>query len=241
MKKKILFFILALIIIAIIALVVIYFYCKNRVNIVTSLNQKMEELNSVEECNMYIKQTDQEYGYMERYLLNDSEKIVSYYNDVQTKYTDVIDSSLVYSYLEDSRNGNKLMCIANYDDVFEEYLEEDESENEPIDENTSIISKFVETIEDGFDTKISTTNIDGKECYVVEQYNETDRHSIIYVDKKTYTPYKLEFIEDGKIVVSIEYKYDVVTEDDVKPLNTKEYILVTLDEFNSYNFTDIMY
>lgn len=231
MKKKILLIILIILLISVVILTILYINGKKKTSIIIQFSQKMMELNSSLENNFYLKQSGQEYGYFERYIFNGKGKIVTYYNETQIKYTDILEPSKTISYLEDYKNGRKIMCISPYQDDFEDSPEDSQGED-----NFSTISEFFEIINIGLTTKISSTNIDGIDCYKISPEGDLEGTSTMYVDKRTYLPYKIDINSDGKEVTVFEYKYGIVTENDVKELNADEYELVTQEEFDNYNF-----
>ena len=233
MKKKIILIILILLIIAVVITTILYINGKKKTSIILQFSKKMMELNSNLDNNFYLRQSEQEYGYFERYIFNGKGKIVTYYNETQIKYTDILDPSKTISYLEDYKNGKKLMCISPYEDESEDFSDDSQDED-----SFSKLSEFFETINIGLTTKISATSIDGVDCYKITPEGDLEGTSTIYADKSTYLPYKIDINSDGKNITVFEYKYGVVTENDVKELNADEYELVSQEEFDSYNFSE---
>ena len=77
--------------------------------------------------------------------------------------------------------------------------------------------EFFEKLQEAFNSRITTEEVNGKECYAIKSNNSTK--GVIYVSKDNYTPVKIErYSSDGETVESsytYEVQFDVVTEEDV--------------------------
>lgn len=78
-------------------------------------------------------------------------------------------------------------------------------------------AEFFEKLQEAFNSRITTEEVNGKECYAIKSNNSTK--GVIYVSKDDYTPVKIErYSSDGETVESTytyEIQFDVVTEEDV--------------------------
>ena len=110
-----------------------------------------------------------------------------------------------------------------------------------VDYSTSVIINFgysislPERILNSIVTSIKTVEVDGKECYELSSlhnssmlYSEGTKEMQAYVEKETGLPVKtVELIEkDGKTienVVTYEYKFDVVTAEDMQEPDINQY------------------
>lgn len=119
-----------------------------------------------------------------------------------------------------------------YDNGQEEWIVYDESEEksavkmEEIDSSlfstgTNIFfeedANFFTKIQNALSSRITTEEVNGKECYAIKANGENK--GVIYVSKDDYTPVKIErYSSDGETVESsytYEVQFDVVTEEDV--------------------------
>ena len=108
----------------------------------------------------------------------------------------------------------------NYGDVISNYV------------STNILG-VMEKISFIITSKISTQNEEDKECYVISNNNnpnsfkpEGRKDLEVYIEKETGLPIKsIETYDDGQeIITTYEYAFDIVTDDDVQPLDNSKFV-----------------
>ena len=96
--------------------------------------------------------------------------------------------------------------------------------------NTTIIMNYTECIAfsekivNSIVTNIKTEELDGKECYVIRglhngniMYEAGTEKVIVYIEKETGLPLKrVDIAKDKEFVTTYEYKFGVVTDEDIK-------------------------
>lgn len=202
----------------------------------------MNLMKRKESDNVYTKYT-YNLGYFEEYVLGDNSKFIQYEKGVKT--TQIYTKNKTIEYRED--NGKKLMCIRPLENEnIEEYYEEDDYNDMEYNEEAYMPSLFEKTgffnaISYGLKTKITTDNVDGKECYVITT-SEGIEKEIQYVDKATNLIFKIVTTETSskgeklQETTTYEYSFGTVTAEDVKELESSEYTLLSEEEFDKYEY-----
>lgn len=224
-KKKMKIWKKILIILGIIIIVLLIYIFRNFI-ILNILNKNVEK--QIENTNVYVK-LENESTIAEKYRKGDTVKLV-----IQRKGTDIKITQIT--------SRKQRLVYTESGDIKEMHKYQDE-ENSFFETNQNVILKaadyiaFSEMIGNCF-SFITTEILDGKECYVLNGlnncnflYNANAINHKVYVEKETGLTYKIieKIDEDGnirEIVTTYEYKFDTVTDDDIKELDNTEYKLV---------------
>lgn len=229
MKNRVVKIVVAvpLVIILIVAIAVIPMAIRGKkiYEVMTKYITGMNKITSGELTNYYYKQTDNE-GVSELYSYNGVEKLVIDYDDFTYMHFSVKDeeakTNTVTSYYTMKDGSKKVMCEEVYNDVddIEGVTQIDE---EDIKSNSSLITWIIT----GFNQKIKTDTFNDRECYVIY-----DGYSEVYFDKETGLILKsISKTGEDEEYVGYEYKFDVVTKEDVTQPDDSEYTMINPDEF----------
>lgn len=228
-KKKILICLVILVIIIVVILFVLYKNGKKKIDIVLKMSKNMYQLNDGYYDNVYYR-IDNESGYSEVYRYFDTTKNITYSNEKELKTTEIIQNGKSTAYLENSDSSLKIKRIKEVEEV----------DNLEINYDTMFSSdeeNFWDIIRYGFEFKIKNEKIDGRDCYVLSDF---DNNGTDYIDAESYFPVKMvnkSIDENGKEHIDTIFfvvRFNVVTESAVQFLNDDEYTLVSETEFDSY-------
>jgi len=125
-------------------------------------------------------------------------------------------------------NERKIFMYNNENEKTVQMYEEESNIN-----NTTIIMNYAESIAlsekivNSIVTKIKTEELDGKECYVIHglhngniMYEAGIEKVVVYIEKETGLPLKrLDIAKEKEFIITYEYKFDVVTDEDMKEPN----------------------
>lgn len=113
-------------------------------------------------------------------------------------------------------NGNEI--------TVQTYEEESNINNTTIIMNYAECVAFSEKVVNSIVANIKTEKIDGKECYIIRglyngniMYEAGTEKVVVYIEKETGLPLKrLDIAKENEYVTTYEYKFDVVTNEDMK-------------------------
>lgn len=152
--------------------------------------------------------------------------------------------NIVKTILEDKENQKKVTKITNGTTRMQYTESATENTLSTYEDTTNygyVISNYVSTnilgvmekISFIITSKISTQNEEDKECYVISNNNnpnsfkpEGRKDLAVYIEKETGLPIKsIETYDDGQeIITTYEYAFDIVTDDDVQPLDNSKFV-----------------
>lgn len=222
-KKVKLWQIIAIIILLIIILVVGMF--ARKVNILKSIDEKIDGYNAKDNAYVKIvsgKETTERYkkGYNVKFVTPTNFNIVKASGTMGT----------IYTYTE--KDGKKVM-----------------QKTENVNVRVTMLENCADTVTDGLSskvqlarsTKISSTKVDGKDCYVLSQDKSKEyptwyfpdgcSNVTFYVEKDTGLPIKrITKFADREEVMTFEYSFDTVTDADLEAPTGYEEITTTTPE-----------
>lgn len=223
---------LILLIIVIMLILVMSIFIR-RLIIINTLESKVLPYTKTTNAHIRITFENSTNKSIDTYMLGNTEKIVVNYSDGQD-YQQLIQIACPENrkLFTTDANGNKVMQI------FEEQNKNKVSYIIVNYVDYTTFSTFFEKLHDVFSTRITTSVVNGKECFLfsslshtqyVYEKNATDLK--IYIDKKTGLPIKVIEtlkLDDGTEVEKImEYKFEFnnVSKEDLKEPNNDNYIL----------------
>lgn len=187
--------------------------------IISDLNEKVIQQNA--KNNIYVKFQTANIN-EEIYKKDNIVKTILEDKENQKKVTKITNGTTRMQYTE-SAIENTLSTYedtTNYGDVISNYV------------STNILG-VMEKISFIITSKISTQNEEDKECYVISNNNnpnsfkpEGRKDLEVYIEKETGLPIKsIETYDDGQeIITTYEYAFDIVTDDDVQPLDNSKFV-----------------
>lgn len=187
--------------------------------IISDLNEKVIQQNA--KNNIYVKFQTANIN-EEIYKKDNIVKTILEDKENQKKVTKITNGTTRMQYTE-SATENTLSTYedtTNYGDVISNYV------------STNILG-VMEKISFIITSKISTQNEEDKECYVISNNNnpnsfkpEGRKDLEVYIEKETGLPIKsIETYDDGQeIITTYEYAFDIVTDDDVQPLDNSKFV-----------------
>ena len=187
--------------------------------IISDLNEKVIQQNA--KNNIYVKFQTANIN-EEIYKKDNIVKTILEDKENQKKVTKITNGTTRMQYTE-STTENTLSTYedtTNYGDVISNYV------------STNILG-VMEKISFIITSKISTQNEEDKECYVISNNNnpnsfkpEGRKDLEVYIEKETGLPIKsIETYDDGQeIITTYEYAFDIVTDDDVQPLDNSKFV-----------------
>lgn len=187
--------------------------------IISDLNEKVIQQNA--KNNIYVKFQTANIN-EEIYKKDNIVKTILEDKENQKKVTKITNGTTRMQYTE-SATENTLSTYedtTNYGDVISNYV------------STNILG-VMEKISFIITSKISTQNEEDKECYVISNNNnpnsfkpEGRKDLAVYIEKETGLPIKsIETYDDGQeIITTYEYAFDIVTDDDVQPLDNSKFV-----------------
>lgn len=187
--------------------------------IISDLNEKVIQQNA--KNNIYVKFQTANIN-EEIYKKDNIVKTILEDKENQKKVTKITNGTTRMQYTE-SATDNTLSTYedtTNYGDVISNYV------------STNILG-VMEKISFIITSKISTQNEEDKECYVISNNNnpnsfkpEGRKDLEVYIEKETGLPIKsIETYDDGQeIITTYEYAFDIVTDDDVQPLDNSKFV-----------------
>lgn len=198
--------------------------------------REYEENNS----NIYIKTTFNFYEHtsqIETFVKDDINKTVLEKTDLEGNKTKIIQITYPNERkLYTENKDNKIMYVYEEKAPIRGYdIERTADSSYTVIGNAGYSSNFFETIFNSIVTKIKLVEIDGRKCYELSSlwstnymYQSNTNKLLIYVDKDTGLTVKRieQIIEDGNIkenITTCEYKFNEVTDEDIKKPNALEY------------------
>lgn len=198
--------------------------------------REYEENNS----NIYIKTTFNFYEHtskIEKFIKDDINKTVLEKTDLEGNKTKIIQITYPNERkLYTENKDNKIMYVYEEKAPIRGYdIERTADSSYTVIGNAGYSSNFFETIFNSIVTKIKLVEIDGRKCYELSSlwstnylYQSNTNKLLIYVDKDTGLTVKRieQIIEDGNIkenITTCEYKFNEVTDEDIKEPNALEY------------------
>lgn len=187
--------------------------------IISDLNEKVIQQNA--KNNIYVKFQTANIN-EEIYKKDNIVKTILEDKENQKKVTKITNGTTRMQYTE-SATENTLSTYedtTNYGDVISNYV------------STNILG-VMEKISFIITSKISTQKEEDKECYVISNNNnpnsfkpEGRKDLAVYIEKETGLPIKsIETYDDGQeIITTYEYAFDIVTDDDVQPLDNSNFV-----------------
>lgn len=187
--------------------------------IISDLNEKVIQQNA--KNNIYVKFQTANIN-EEIYKKDNIVKTILEDKENQKKVTKITNGTTRMQYTE-SATENTLSTYedtTNYGDVISNYV------------STNILG-VMEKISFIITSKISTQNEEDKECYVISNNNNPNSFKTegrkdleVYIEKETGLPIKsIETYDDGQeIITTYEYAFDIVTDDDVQPLDNSKFV-----------------
>lgn len=187
--------------------------------IISDLNEKVIQQNA--KNNIYVKFQTANIN-EEIYKKDNIVKTILEDKENQKKVTKITNGTTRMQYTE-SATENTLSTYedtTNYGDVISNYV------------STNILG-VMEKISFIITSKISTQNEEDKECYVISNNNnpnsfkpEGRKDLEVYIEKETGLPIKsIETYDDGQeIITTYEYAFDIVTDDEVQPLDNSKFV-----------------
>lgn len=187
--------------------------------IISDLNEKVIQQNA--KNNIYVKFQTANIN-EEIYKKDNIVKTILEDKENQKKVTKITNGTTRMQYTE-SATENTLSTYedtTNYGDVISNYV------------STNILG-VMEKISFIITSKISTQKEEDKECYVISNNNnpnsfkpEGRKDLAVYIEKETGLPIKsIETYDDGQeIITTYEYAFDIVTDDDVQPLDNSKFV-----------------
>lgn len=187
--------------------------------IISDLNEKVIQQNA--KNNIYVKFQTANIN-EEIYKKDNIVKTILEDKENQKKVTKITNGTTRMQYTE-SATENTLSTYedtTNYGDVISNYV------------STNILG-VMEKISFIITSKISTQNEEDKECYVISNNNNPNsfkpegiKDLAVYIEKETGLPIKsIETYDDGQeIITTYEYAFDIVTDDDVQPLDNSKFV-----------------
>lgn len=237
-KKKMKTWKIILIVVSFIILILIAIITRKAI-IFAKLDEKVTEYEN-NNSNIYIKSRIEFSDYtseMERFIKDDIDKLVIEKTDSDGKKTKIIqitypDKRKTYTEYEDKKLMNEYEEKAA---VRGSHIEKDTESSYTTIMNFTYSTNLLERILNSLCTNIKTTKIDNKEYYELSSlnsmnflYDENTVKMSVFIDKETGLPMKVveKISENGKERENIrinEYKFNTVTDEDIKEPNQEEY------------------
>lgn len=210
-----------------------------KASILYKIDRKVREYED-NNSNIYIKTNFDFYEHtskIEKFIKDDIDKTVLEKTDLEGNKTKII--QIIYPNerkLYTENKDNKIMHVYEEKAPVRGYdIERTVESSYTAIGNAGYSSNFFETIFNSIVTKIRLVEIDGRKCYELSSlwstnymYQSNTNKLLIYVDKDTGLTVKRieQIIEDGNIkenITTCEYKFNEVTDEDIKEPDALEY------------------
>lgn len=210
-----------------------------KASILYKIDRKVREYED-NNSNIYIKTNFNFYEHtsqIETFVKDDINKTVLEKTDLEGNKTKIIQITYPNERkLFTENKDNKVMYVYEEKAPVRGYnLERETVASYTVIGNAGYSSNFFETIFNSLVTKIKLVEIDGRKCYELSSlwntnylYKNNTNKLLTYVDKDTGLTVKRieQIIEDGDIkenITTCEYKFNEVTDEDIKEPNALEY------------------
>lgn len=237
-KKKMKWWKKVLIVVAIILLIFIILTIRKTI-ILADINNKVSDLENNKK-NIYIEVnviTNTYTAELKRYIKDNVDKMVienTNQNGEKTKIIQITYPNQRKVFTE--KDNVKVMNV--YDEVApvrKAYIGDSDTSSYSAIVNLAYATSIPEQILNSILTTITTAEIDGKECYELSSkynsnfiYSQNGKEMKAYVEKETGLPVKIVEVinengQETKNITKYNYKFDSVTDEDIKEPNNSEY------------------